>query len=111
MSLANAAAGRWITKGKGRMVKAIWNGVVIATSDATVVVDGNHYFPRKDVRSQYLVASNTQTTCGWKGVASYYSLSVDGKTNADAAWYYPEPKSAAAEITDRIAFWKGVEVR
>ncbi len=93
------------------MVKAVWNGAVIATSDDTVVVEGNHYFPRKDVHSDYLVASSTHTNCPWKGVASYYSLSVAGKTNADAAWYYPEPKSAAAEITDRIAFWKGVEVR
>lgn len=93
------------------MVKATWNGAVIATSDDTVVVEGNHYFPRKDVRSEYLVDSNTQTTCGWKGVASYHSLSVEGATNTDAAWYYPDPKDAAAEITDRIAFWKGVEVR
>jgi uncharacterized protein (DUF427 family) len=93
------------------MVKAVWNGTVIAKSDATVVVEGNHYFPRSDVRSEYLVASNTHTNCPWKGVASYYSLSVEGATNPDAAWYYPEPKPAAAEIADRIAFWKGVEVR
>lgn len=92
------------------MVKAVWNGAVIAESDATVVVEGNHYFPRSAVYSAYLTASSTHTTCPWKGVASYYSLSVDGATNPDAAWYYPEPKSAAAEITDRIAFWKGVEV-
>jgi uncharacterized protein (DUF427 family) len=98
-------------KGTGRMVKASWNGAVIAESDATVVVDGNHYFPRAAVHAQYLVASDTHTTCGWKGVASYYSLSVAGAANPDAAWYYPEPKPAAAEITDRIAFWKGVEVR
>lgn len=93
------------------MVKAVWNGAVIAESDDTVVVEGNHYFPRSAVQSAYLVASNTHTTCPWKGVASYYSLSVDGATNPDAAWYYPEPKSAAAEIKDRIAFWKGVDVR
>ncbi len=93
------------------MVKAVWNGAVIAESDDTVVVEGNHYFPRAAVRSEYLTASSTHTTCPWKGVASYYSLSVDGATNPDAAWYYPEPKSAAAEIKDRIAFWKGVEVR
>lgn len=93
------------------MVKAIWNGTVIAESDATVVVEGNHYFPRSDVNARYLVASPTHTTCPWKGVASYYSLSVDGATNPDAAWYYPEPKSAAAEIRDHIAFWKGVDVR
>ena len=93
------------------MVKAIWNGAVIAESDATVVVEGNHYFPRSDVHAQYLVASTTHTSCHWKGVASYYSLSVDGASNPDAAWYYPETKDAAAEIKDRIAFWKGVEVR
>ena len=104
-------SGAPITKGMSRMVKAMWNGAVIAESDATVVVEGNHYFPRKDVRADYLVASDTHTTCGWKGVASYHSLSVDGATNPDAAWYYPEPKDAAAEIRDRIAFWKGVEVR
>jgi uncharacterized protein (DUF427 family) len=92
------------------MVKAVWNGAVIAESDATVVVEGNHYFPRAAVRSEYLVASNTHTTCPWKGVASYFSLSVEGATNPDAAWYYPDPKSAAAEIKDHIAFWKGVEV-
>lgn len=93
------------------MVKAMWNGAVIAESDATVVVEGNHYFPRAAVRADYLVASDTHTTCGWKGVASYHSLSVEGATNPDAAWYYPEPKDAAAEIKDRIAFWKGVDVR
>ena len=92
------------------MVKAVWNGAVIAESDATVVVEGNHYFPRADVRSEYLVASTKQTGCPWKGTASYYSLSVDGATNQDAAWYYPEPKAAAAEIKDRLAFWRGVEV-
>jgi uncharacterized protein (DUF427 family) len=92
------------------MVKAVWNGAVIAESDATVVVENNHYFPRADVRAQYLVASTVHTSCPWKGTASYYSLSVEGADNPDAAWYYPEPKPAAAEITDRIAFWKGVKV-
>jgi uncharacterized protein (DUF427 family) len=99
-----------LQKGKLRMVKAIWNGAVIAESDATVVVEGNHYFPRADVREEYLADSSTHTVCGWKGTASYYSLSVDGAANPDAAWYYPEPKDAAAEIKDRIAFWKGVKV-
>ncbi|WP_379920700.1 DUF427 domain-containing protein [Erythrobacter sp. R86502] len=93
------------------MVKAIWNGAVIAESDATVVVEGNHYFPRSDVRGEYLTDSGTQTNCPWKGTASYYALNVDGAVNPDAAWYYPDPKSAAADIADRIAFWKGVEVR
>ena len=99
-----------ITKGKARMVKAVWNDAVIAESDATVVVEGNHYFPRAAVDAQYLVASNTHTTCPWKGTASYYSLSVEGAANPDAAWYYPEPSEAAANIKGRIAFWKGVQV-
>ena len=92
------------------MVKAVWNGAVIAESDETVVVEGNHYFPRAAVNSAYLAPSSTQTRCPWKGIASYHSLVVDGATNPDAAWFYPEPFEAAAEIKDRIAFWKGVEV-
>lgn len=92
------------------MARATWNNVVIAESDETVVVEGNHYFPRSAVRADVLTPSGTHTTCSWKGVASYYSLSVDGKTNIDAVWYYPEPKDAAAEIRDRMAFWKGVTV-
>ena len=90
---------------------ASWNGQEIARSDDTVVVEGNHYFPRADVNSKTLSDSDTTSVCPWKGTASYHSLTVDGATNADAAWYYPEPKDAAAEIRDRIAFWKGVEVR
>lgn len=93
------------------MPKAIWNGAVIADSDDTVMVEGNHYFPRGAVDPAVLRPSSTTTVCSWKGTASYHSLVVDGKENKDAAWYYPEPKSAAAEIADRIAFWKGVEVR
>ncbi|MBJ7486447.1 DUF427 domain-containing protein [Brevundimonas sp.] len=93
------------------MVEAVWNGAVIARSDDTVVVEGNHYFPREAVDAAVLKPSATTSVCGWKGTASYHSIEVDGKTNTDAAWYYPEPKSAAAEITDRIAFWKGVQVR
>jgi uncharacterized protein (DUF427 family) len=92
------------------MVKAVWNGAVIAESDATVVVEGNHYFPRESVRADYLEPSDTRTTCAWKGVASYHSLNVAGAVNRDAAWFYPEPLAAAAAIKDRIAFWKGVEV-
>jgi uncharacterized protein (DUF427 family) len=92
------------------MVKATWNGAVIAESDETVVVEGNHYFPHESVNAAYLVPSSTQTRCGWKGLASYHSLAVDGATNADAAWFYPDPLPAAAEIRDRIAFWKGVVV-
>lgn len=93
------------------MVTARWNGAVIAQSDDTVVVEGNHYFPRDSVNADNLQDSDKTSVCAWKGTANYHSLVVDGKTNADAAWYYPAPKSAAAEITDRIAFWKGVEIR
>ena len=92
------------------MAKATWNGAVIAESDDTVVVEGNLYFPRDSVRSGYLRESGTHSVCPWKGTASYYSLEVDGKTNPDAVWYYPTPKDAAKQITDRVAFWKGVEV-
>ncbi len=91
-------------------MKATWNGAVIAESDDTVVVEGNHYFPPDSLKSELLRPSTTTTVCPWKGTASYYSIVVDGDTNADAAWYYPEPKSAAAEIKDRVAFWRGVQV-
>ena len=92
------------------MPKAIWNGATIADSDDTVVVEGNHYFPPEAVNADYLRSSDTHTTCPWKGIASYYTLAVDGAENKDAAWYYPDPKPAAAEIKGRIAFWKGVQV-
>ncbi|WP_338870790.1 DUF427 domain-containing protein [Spirosoma sp. SC4-14] len=91
-------------------MKAIWNGQIIAESDDTVVVEGNHYFPKESVKTELLTDSSTHTTCPWKGLASYYSLSVDGKTNPDAVWYYPDPKPAASQIKERVAFWKGVEV-
>lgn len=92
------------------MVTARWNGQVIAQSDATIVVENNHYFPRVAVNEHLLVDSDTTSFCPWKGTASYYSLSVDGETNTDAAWYYPDPKEKAASIKDHIAFWRGVEV-
>ena len=92
------------------MAKATWNGVVIAESDDTVVVEGNHYFPRESVRAELLRDSDTHTVCPWKGTASYQSLEVDGQVNPDAVWYYPQPKEAAKQITDRVAFWHGVEV-
>jgi uncharacterized protein (DUF427 family) len=92
------------------MVKAIWNGVVIAESDQTVVVEGNHYFPPDAVKPEHLQPSGTHTHCGWKGQASYYDVVVDGQTNRDAAWYYPEPLPAAQHIAGRIAFWRGVKV-
>ncbi|APE28002.1 DUF427 domain-containing protein [Aurantiacibacter gangjinensis] len=91
-------------------VTASWNGKVIAKSDKTVVVENNHYFPRADVDEMMLVASDTTSHCPWKGDASYYTITANGEQNADAAWYYPDPKDAASEIKDHIAFWKGVEV-
>jgi uncharacterized protein (DUF427 family) len=93
------------------MPRAIWNGTTIAQSDDTVVVEGNHYFPRASVSDKYLRGSATHSNCPWKGEASYYDVVVDGQINRDAAWYYPEPSEAAKQIRDRIAFWKGVEVR
>ncbi|TFV71971.1 DUF427 domain-containing protein [Blastococcus sp. CT_GayMR20] len=92
------------------MTTASWNGTVIAKSDDIVTVEGNAYFPLADVRRDLLRPSDTHTWCPWKGTASYYSVEVDGQVNRDAAWYYPEPKKAAEEITGRVAFWRGVEV-
>jgi uncharacterized protein (DUF427 family) len=91
-------------------MRAIWNDEVIAQSDDTVVVEGNHYFPPDSINKEYLQASSTHTICPWKGEASYYNVVVNGETNKDAAWYYSEPKDAAAEIKDRIAFWRGVKI-
>jgi uncharacterized protein (DUF427 family) len=91
-------------------MKAIWNGVTIAESDDTVVVEGNHYFPAESVDASLLRDSDTHTTCPWKGEASYKSVVVGEETNPDALWFYPAPKQAAAEIKDRVAFWHGVQV-
>jgi uncharacterized protein (DUF427 family) len=92
-------------------MQAIWNGRVIAQSDATEVVEGNHYFPVGAIKGEFFRHSPTHSNCPWKGVASYYTLEVDGKANPDAAWYYPDPKPAAKNIAGHIAFWKGVEVK
>lgn len=92
------------------MPKAIWNGVVLAESDKCEVVEGNQYFPADAVKREYFQESSTHTTCPWKGLASYYTVVVDGKVNKDAAWYYPEPKDAAKQIKDHVAFWRGVKV-
>ena len=91
-------------------MKATWKGVTLAESDATVVVEGNHYFPPEAINAEYFRDSPTNSTCPWKGEASYKTVEVDGETNPDAAWFYPAPKDAAAEIKDHFAFWKGVEV-
>ncbi|MCY7308569.1 MAG: DUF427 domain-containing protein [Rhodoferax sp.] len=91
-------------------MKATWNGAVIAQSDDTVLVEGNHYFPEASLDRAHVSFSNHKTSCPWKGQASYYSLVVDGKLNQDAVWYYADPKPEAASIRGRVAFWKGVEV-
>ena len=91
-------------------MKATWKGAVLAESDDTVVVEGNHYFPAESVRREHLRESETHTTCPWKGEASYYDVSVGEEVNRDAAWFYPEPKEAAKEIKGRVAFWRGVRV-
>lgn len=91
-------------------MKAVWNDKIVAESDSTVVVEGNHYFPESAIKREYFEASSTTSTCPWKGEASYYDLHVDGSRNDDAAWTYPNPKDAAAEIKDHVAFWKGVVV-
>ena len=91
-------------------MKATWQGTTLAESDETVVVEGNHYFPADSIRHEHFSESDTHTTCSWKGEASYYDISVNGEVNKDAAWYYPEPKQAAANIENRVAFWKGVVV-
>jgi uncharacterized protein (DUF427 family) len=91
-------------------VKATWNEATLAQSDDTVVVEGNHYFPADSIDRRYFSASETHSICPWKGEASYYDIVVNGQTNKDAAWFYPEPKEAAANIKDRVAFWKGVVV-
>ena len=93
------------------MVKAIWNGAVLAESDRTIVVEGNHYFPPEAINWQFYQASDTHTVCGWKGVASYYDLQVNDQVNRNAAWYYPSPKEAAKKIDSYIAFWRGVQVQ
>jgi uncharacterized protein (DUF427 family) len=92
------------------MARATWNGRVIAESNKTIIVEGNHYFPPASVRKEFLRPSETHTVCGWKGTASYHSLEVNGNKNPDAAWYYPDPKDAASNIKDYVAFWKGVQV-
>lgn len=92
------------------MTKAIWNGTVLAQSNSAIIVERNHYFPADSINKEYFQESDTHTTCPWKGVASYYSIEVDGQVNKDAAWYYPTAKEKAKEIEGYVAFWRGVEV-
>ncbi|KQP35495.1 DUF427 domain-containing protein [Pseudorhodoferax sp. Leaf274] len=91
-------------------MKAVWNGKVLAESDDLVLVEGNQYFPMESLNREHVTYSNHKSTCPWKGQASYFSLLVDGELNQDAAWYYADPKPAAAEIKNRVAFWKGVKI-
>lgn len=91
-------------------MRATWNGVTLAESDDTVVVEGNHYFPPDSIAREHFAPSDTTTICPWKGTASYYDVQAAGETNGDAAWYYPAPKDAAKEIKDHVAFWRGAEV-
>ncbi len=91
-------------------MKAIWNDKILAESDDTIVIEGNHYFPEDSINKEYFVNSDTHTVCHWKGVASYYTLNVDGQQNPDAAWYYPETRELAKHIEGYIAFWHGVEI-
>ncbi|MBF2058535.1 MAG: DUF427 domain-containing protein [Cyanobacterium sp. T60_A2020_053] len=92
------------------MVQATWNGTILAQSNQCEVVEGNYYFPPDSINEEYFKPSDTHTTCGWKGVASYYTVEVDGQQNPDCAWYYPDPKPKASNIKGYIAFWKGVKV-
>lgn len=92
-------------------MKAIWKGVVLAESDKTIVIENNHYFPMETINKEYFDPSDTHTVCPWKGLASYFTLNVNGEENPDAAWYYPEAKNAAKEIENYVAFWKGVEIK
>jgi uncharacterized protein (DUF427 family) len=92
------------------MAKAIWNGTVLAESDRCEIVEGNYYFPPDTIKQEYFQSSKTHTTCPWKGIASYYTISVNGQENQDAAWYYPEPKEKAQKIKNYVAFWRGVKV-
>lgn len=92
-------------------VQAVWNGVVLAESDRTVVIEGRHYFPPEDVNREYLELSQRHSVCFWKGRASYYDAVVDGERNAGAAWYYPSPSPAAKKIKDHVAFWHGVKIK
>lgn len=109
--LAGRARSARLDGGEGPVtLRATWNGTIVADSDDTVVVEGNHYFPADAVRRENLEPSDKRSTCPWKGVASYYDVVVDGERNPAAAWYYPEPKEAAAEIAGRVAFWRGVRV-
>lgn len=92
-------------------MKAVWNNQIIAQSDDTIIVEGNHYFPPESIKDEFFIKTDFNSFCGWKGTASYYSVTVDGKTNKNCAWYYAEPNDAAKKIKGRIAFWNGVKIQ
>ncbi len=92
------------------MTRAVWHGAVLAESDDTILIEGNHYFPPADLNWDYFIPSDRHTTCWWKGVASYYDVVVEGQTNAASAWYYPKPSQEAHQIKDHVAFWRGIRV-
>ena len=92
------------------MVKAVWNDTVIAETEETEIVEGNHYFPPESLSKEYFLESGTQTVCHWKGVARYYTVKVGDRENVDAAWYYPSPKAGASRISGKVAFWKGIKI-
>ena len=92
------------------MVKAVWNDTVIAETEETEIVEGNHYFPPESLSKEYFLESDTQTACHWKGVARYYTVKVGDRENVDAAWYYPSPKAGASRISGKVAFWKGIKI-
>lgn len=98
------------TNDRRNMTRAEWNGAVLAESESTIVVEGNHYFPRDSIRAEHFAASDAHTICSWKGTAAYFDVVVGGEVNPGAAWYYPDPKPAAAEISGYVAFWRGVSV-
>ena len=95
---------------RGVSLKAIWNNTIIAESNETVIIEGNHYFPSTAIKTEHFQPSDTHTICGWKGEASYYNVTANGEVNKDAAWYYSHPKDAAKNIENYVAFWKGVNV-
>lgn len=110
MTFLNQISSPTSEAGPARLYRATWHGATIAESADTLVVEGNHYFPLTDVRSENLRPSDSHTTCHWKGVASYYDVVVGDQVNRDAAWYYPDPSSLAERVKDRVAFWHGVKI-
>ncbi|HEX7257080.1 MAG TPA: DUF427 domain-containing protein [Nitrososphaeraceae archaeon] len=91
-------------------MKALWKNVILAESDKTIIIEGNHYFPPESVNKKFFIESNNHTRCGWKGVASYYTIKIDNEENKDSAWYYDKPLDKAKHITNYVAFWKGIQI-